>query len=169
MKNSGKQAPKTNDKVNKENLEQELYEAFHNTKEFGGYDINVRAQDGGKVNLQGIVDVKKDMDRAVEFANDFPGVTGVENNLTVSTDGAIDDDSVYTEVNQELGADPAINDEKIHFTVEKGVVSLFGETDSQAARNAAASAASKARGVRTVNNQIRITHPGDRIDNIPLW
>jgi hyperosmotically inducible protein len=149
MIDKGKQAPGNN------KLAEELYDAFHKEKEFSGYDINVTAH-GGQVNLQGIVDVMADVHRAVNFAKAFPGVDGVENDLTVSSDGAIDDDDVYLEVTQELGSDPAVNEENIHFTVQHGVVSLLGEADSQEERDRAFIAASKARGVRTINNQIRI-------------
>jgi hyperosmotically inducible periplasmic protein len=131
-----------------------LYEAFHTNKEFKGYDINVTAKNG-HVNLQGIVDVLADIDRAVEFAQEFPGVRTVENGLTISTDGALDDDDVYLEVTQELEGDPRVNEEKIHFTVEKGVVTLLGETDSADVREAAAKVAAKARGVRNVRNNIK--------------
>lgn len=144
-----RQAPNDND------LARELYDAFHNAKEFKGYDINVTAHDG-RVNLQGIVDVLADVTRAVRFAQEFPGVKGVENDLTLSMDGYVDDGEVYTEVTQEIGADPRVNEEKIHFTVSNGVVSLHGETLSAGEREAAAMAASKARGVKSINNQIRL-------------
>jgi hyperosmotically inducible protein len=157
-----KQAP------NSEKLAQELYDAFHTTKEFKGYDINVRANDG-HINLQGIVDVLADITRATQFAKDFPGVKSVENDLTISSDGAIRDEDVYMEVTQEIGADPRVNEEKIHFTVENGTVSLLGETGSREEREAAALAASKARGVRNINNQIQIKDPENNMDEIPLW
>ncbi len=138
-----------------EELQKSLYAAFHKHKEFKGYDINVTIQDG-HANLQGIVDVLADTKRAVEFAREFPGVKNVEDNLTISTDGAINDDDVYMEVTQELGADPHVNEEKIHFTVNKGVVTLLGEAGSPGERDAASRAAAKARGVRNINNQINI-------------
>lgn len=144
-----RQAPNDND------LARELYEAFHTAKEFKAYDINVTAHDG-RVNLQGIVDVLADVTRAVRFAQEFPGVKSVENDLTLSMDGHVDDGEVYTEVTQEIGADPRVNEEKIHFTVSNGVVSLHGETSSAGEREAAAMAASKARGVKSINNQIRL-------------
>ena len=164
MIDKSKQAPGNN------KLAKDLYAAFHKTKEFSGYDINVTAYEG-RVNLQGIVDVMADVNRAVAFAKEFPGVTSVENDLTISTDGAITDDDVHLEVTQELGGDPAVNVEKIHFTVENGVVSLHGEAETQEERDRAAKAASKALGVRTINNQIRIEKPGDNIDleDIRLW
>lgn len=162
MKDKGKQAP------NEDRLAKELYDAFREAKEFKGYDINVRAYDG-HVNLQGIVDVQADINRAMAFARDFPGVKSVENDLTISTDGAVDDQHVYMEVTQEIGSDPRVNEERVHFTVRNGVVSLHGETESREERDAAAQAASKAMGVRSVNNQIRITEPGIDPDNIPLW
>ncbi|MDW7651640.1 MAG: BON domain-containing protein [Bacillota bacterium] len=150
MMDKGKQAP------NNERLSRELYDAFHSVKEFKGYDINVRAQDG-HVNLQGVVDVLADVTRATRYAQDFPGVKSVENDLTISTDGAINDDDVYMEVTQEIGADPRVDEEKVHFTVKNGVVSLHGEVETHEEREAAALASSKARGVRSVNNQIEIT------------
>lgn len=145
-----KQAPNDN------RIAKELYAAFHKTKEFQGYDINVSADRDGRVNLQGIVDVLADVKRAVEFAEEFPGVISVENDLTISTDGSINDDDVYMEVTQELGSDPNVDEEIIHFTVENGVVSLFGETASHEERKAAEFATAKARGVRSIINQIRI-------------
>jgi hyperosmotically inducible periplasmic protein len=157
-----KQAP------NQERLAQELYEAFHAAKEFKGYDINVRAYDG-HVNLQGTVDVLADIIRATRFARDYPGVSSVENDLTISTDGYVDDDEVYMEVTQEIGADPRVNEEKVHFTVNNGVVSLHGETESREEREAAMLAASKARGVRSINNQIKIRDMDEGMDEIPLW
>ncbi len=138
-----------------EELQKSLYAAFHKTKEFKGYDINVTVRDG-HANLQGIVDVLADTKRAVEFAREFPGIKSVEDNLTISTDGAIDDDDIYMEVTQELGADPHVNEEKIHFTVSKGAVTLLGEADSAEERVAASRAVAKARGVRNINNQISI-------------
>ena len=144
----GKQSP------NKDRVAKELYEAFHSNKEFKGYDINVTAKNG-HVNLQGIVDVLADIGRAVEFAQEFPGVQSVKNDLTISTDGALDDDDVYLEVTQELEGDPRVNEEKIHFTVEKGVVTLLGETESDRARETAAKVAAKARGVRNIQNNIK--------------
>ena len=138
-----------------EELQKKLYEAFHTAKEFKGYDINVTVRDGN-ANLQGIVDVLAETKKAVEFARDFPGINKVEDNLTISTDGAIDDGDVYMEVTQELGGDPSVDEEKIHFTVNKGVVTLLGETYSPKEREAAARAAAKARGVRSVNNQISL-------------
>lgn len=157
-----KQAP------NADRLAQELYAAFHTAPEFKGYDINVTARNG-HVNLQGIVDVKADADRAIAFAKNFPGVVSVENNLTVSTDGAVDDGDVYLEVAQELAADPRINAEKFHFTVENRIVSLHGRTASAAEREAAAQAAAKARGVRSVNNQIKVGDKEPDLDDIRLW
>lgn len=145
-----KQAPNDN------RLAEALYEAFHRSKEFQGYDINVTVYNG-RVNLQGIVDVLEETKKAEQFARDFPGVKSVENNLTVSTDGAIDDGDIYLEVAQELASNPAVNEEKIHFTVQRGIVTLRGEAASEREREAAACAAAKARGVRSVNNQIRIS------------
>jgi hyperosmotically inducible periplasmic protein len=157
-----KQAP------NQDRLARELYDAFHSAKEFKGYDINVRANEG-HVNLQGTVDVLADIIRATRFARDFPGVRSVENDLTISTDGAINDDDVYMEVTQEIGAEPGVNEEKIHYTIKKGTVSLHGETDNREEREAAVLAASKARGVRNINNQIKIRNMEEHIDEIPLW
>lgn len=136
-------------------LQSQIYEAFHNSKEFGGYDINVLVRDG-HVNLQGIVDVLIETRKAAEFAREFPGVRSVEDNLTISTDGAIDDEDVYMEVTQELGGDPRVNEEEVHFIVNKGVVTLLGEVGSRDERAAAAEAAAKARGVKGINNNISI-------------
>jgi hyperosmotically inducible protein len=146
---------KDNQAPNDNELAKKLYKAFHNNKEFKGYDINVTARDG-HVNLQGIVDVLAETKKAVEFASDFPGVKSVENDLTISTDGGIDDDQIYMEITQELGGDPRVDEAKIHFTVNRGIVTLSGETRSHEEREAAAQATAKARGVKRINNQVRI-------------
>ena len=162
MNQSGKQSP------NGEKLANELYDIFHSRKEFSGYDINVTSHDG-HVNLQGMVDVAEDVNKATQFVKNYPGVKSVETDLTISTDGAITDDDIYVEMDQEMSGNSSIDPENIKFTVKNGVVTLLGKTLSAEERDTAEHTAKQALGVRTVNNQIKIKGKDIKLEDIRLW
>ncbi len=69
------------------------------------YGIKVSSSNG-VVRLQGIVDVFAEKMRAEDIAARVSGVTHIENNLTVSTDGRITDEDINFEVAEELRLAP---------------------------------------------------------------
>ncbi len=123
-------------------------------KQLAPYALKAKVYEDGLVRIQGIVDVLKERDQAEEIIRDFPGVKKVENNITVCTDGGIDDEDVAFEVGEELMANPEIPD-SVGVRVSGGQVQLVGSIQNQGQALEAIEAAGKARGVREVRNQLK--------------
>lgn len=136
-------------------LKSKLEASFSGAKDFSGYDINLRVAKG-RVTLQGIVDTLADKNHAHSLAAAMEGVREIENKLTVSTDGAVDDRHVYMEVEQELTGDPRLEDAFFNVKVKKGVVTLGGQVESMALKQAAVEAAAKAMGVTEIKDEIKV-------------
>ncbi|HHV62618.1 MAG TPA: BON domain-containing protein [Firmicutes bacterium] len=124
------------------------------------YGINVEAR-GGKVRIWGIVDTLSEKNRAEEIARSIPGVVEVENDITISTDGEISDSGVEFEAREELAAEPGVDLRDVGAYSGGGIVILKGEVETEAEKQAAIRAASKARGVREVVTQLRVKKDKD--------
>jgi len=122
-----------------------------------GYDINVRVING-KVFLQGIVDTLSDVNQIQKAVKSIEGVGEIQNSLTVSTDGAVNDKHVYMEVRQELEGDPRLADTQVKVFVKKGEVTLRGKVDSMDKKHAVQEAASKAMGVKQIINHTTVSN-----------
>jgi hyperosmotically inducible protein len=127
------------------------------------YGIKVSSSKG-VVRLQGIVDVFAEKMRAEEIAASVSGVTRIENNLTVSTDGRITDDDINFEVAEELRLAPNIDISRVYGDSKKGVVHLYGDVNDPGEAKAAIWAAAKARGVKDIVSHIAGTRDQDIID-----
>jgi hyperosmotically inducible protein len=136
-------------------LKQRIEGALTQVKDFAGYDINLRVVNGF-VTIYGIVDTLADMEHAQRVTAAVKGVKGVENDLTISTDGAIDDRDVYREVRQELDGDPHLNNTMIKLTVHKGRATLGGTVENIAQKNKAIATARKAMGVKEIIDNMHI-------------
>lgn len=124
------------------------------------YALKAKVYDDGLVRIQGIVDVLKERDQAEELVRDIPGVRRVENNVTVCTDGGIDDEDVAFEVSEELLANPEVPD-SVGVKVSGGQVQLVGSIQNQGQALEAIETAEKARGVREVRNQLKYSEEID--------
>ena len=83
-------------------------------------------------------------------------VINVDNAISVSTDGAITDQDIIQEVEEELKGDPEGNPNKIGVkSAHRGKVVLAGRTENRAEIERAVNAASKARGVTEVISQVK--------------
>ncbi|MDN5347975.1 MAG: hyperosmotically inducible periplasmic protein [Clostridia bacterium] len=141
-------------------LEGRVQAVLDSDKDLKGYGLKAEVNQG-KVTLSGIVDTLKEKERAEKLVAGLPGVTGVENGLTISTDGSIDDADVTQEVMEELNADPGINLRHIGAESREGTVILRGNTENPEEIEAAIRAASKARGVRHVVSQVKLKGPAE--------
>ncbi len=125
-----------------------------------GLNIDVEV-DRDKVQLNGFVDSKVQVDRAGEIARSIPGVASVENNLKVSngtrsTGEYIDDKALSASVKAALVNDRLAPGSEIDVEVNQGIVSLGGYVDSDAERNAAVAAAKDVKGVQKVVNNLAV-------------
>lgn len=128
----------------------------------GVYALKAKVYEDGLVRIQGIVDVLKEREAAEELIREIPGVNRVENNVTVCTDGGIDDEDVAFEVSEELLANPEIPD-SVGVRVSGGQVQLVGFIQNQGQALEAIETAGKARGVREVRNQLKYSEELDDV------
>ena len=125
-----------------------------------GLNIDVEV-DRDKVQLNGFVDSKAQVDRAGEIARSVPGVSHVENNLKVS-DGSrmtgeyIDDKALSASVKTALVKDKLAPASRIDVEANRGVVSLGGFVDTKEQIEAAVAATEKVKGVKKVINNLAV-------------
>lgn len=125
---------------------------------FSNYHLNAEVH-GGQVIVTGIVDVlaeKEELDRVLKA---LPA-RAVENAVTISTDGQITDPEVLEEVMEEFAQTPNLDVKRVGAKVGEGVVHLVGRTGNPEEVEAARRAAAKARGVRGVMKEVKVTEPG---------
>ena len=138
-----------------EKLARQVEAKLREDRGLGSYGLKVSVHQG-KVTLQGVVDVLADKKRARKLAAEVPGVRSVEDAITLSTDGTIDDADVQMEVAEELAADPRVDPRQIGARVEGGVVHLEGRAPYQGMVRAAVEAGARARGVRDVVSHVTL-------------
>ncbi len=135
-------------------LEEAVREAIAADPGMRGYEIDVKAR-GGEVVLTGVVDVLAEKERLREIAQGVSGVERVEADLTVSTDGAVDDREVELEVAEELAAQSGLDPKDVGARVEGGVAVLVGRVADAGEEELAVETAAKARGVKEVQSRLR--------------
>ena len=86
----------------------------------------------------------------------------MSNNVTVCTDGEIDDEDVAFEISEELLANPEVPD-SVGVKVNGGQVQLVGSIQNQGQALEAIKSAGKARGVREVRNQLKYSEGLDDV------
>lgn len=134
-------------------LEKAVEAAISADPGMSGYDIDVKAR-GGEIVLTGIVDVLSEKERLRAIAEAVPGVERVEADLSVSTDGAVDDRDVTAEVSEELAAHPGLDPKDVGVRVKDGVAHLVGRVGSDEEEESAVETAAKARGVKEVRSHL---------------
>ncbi|NLC07762.1 MAG: BON domain-containing protein [Syntrophomonadaceae bacterium] len=138
-------------------LQQQVQSLLEKDKDLRGYGLKADVVQG-EVQLQGVVDTLQEKERAEELVQQVPGIKGVVNAISISTDGAITDKNVAMEVQEELELSPDVNIRHIgaELTGGNGTVVLKGQADDPDEMEAARKAASKARGVTKVVSQVKL-------------
>ncbi|MCF8011203.1 MAG: BON domain-containing protein [Clostridiales bacterium] len=138
-------------------IENRIQAKLDNHKEFNGYGLEARARKG-HVQVSGVVDTLADSKRAEKMIKSIDGVRGLENNLVLSTDGAVTDPGTVMEVTDELQADPRVDTKDVGVgEVAGGRAYLQGNASTEDEVDAAVQDAAKARGVKGVVNQVKIS------------
>lgn len=136
-------------------LKMQISSLLKNDRNLGSYGLNCDVING-EVQLQGIVDTLREKKWAEDLVQQVPGVKGVANSISVSTDGAITDQDMIQEVEEELKGDPDGNPNKIGVkSAHRGKVVLAGHAENRSEIEKAINAASKARGVTEVISQVK--------------
>lgn len=150
------------EEVTREELNEKLAEILEQDEYLGSYALKARCDEAGVVQLQGIVDVWDEKQQATVLLSEIPGVKRVENQITVCTDGAINDREVALEVSEELLANPEVP-KTVGCQVHGGEVQLVGTVSSLSEAHEAVESAGKARGVCGVKSQLRLAEEFDDI------
>lgn len=137
-------------------LERQIQEILDRDWNLQGYGLKARVTGERRVILSGIVDTLAEKERAQALVASIPGVQTVENGISISTDGAVDDADITMEVQEELAAEPAVDLRHVGVETQKGTVYLVGNIEDPAEAEAAAQAAARARGVRNVVNNLEL-------------
>lgn len=145
-----------------ESLAEQINTELDQNEMLAPYGLKVRVSENGIVQIQGIVDVLEEKRQAEELIWRFPGVKKVENNITVCTDGEIDDEDVAFEVSEELQANPEIP-ATVGAKVSGGEVQLVGRVNNLNEVAQAVETAGKARGVRDVHSQLKLEEELDDV------
>lgn len=138
----------------------QLHERLHETwpSPFAGVSATM---EGGVLRLMGSVRSKPLQYHAAEHAHNIEGVIDVQNELVVdpdlpteiTTENQID---VALQSTAALAADPRTEQAVIEVIYDRGVVTLQGQVESMAVRNAAAEIAGQQPRVTTVVNELMI-------------
>lgn len=123
--------------------------------------IGINVEDG-VVWLRGHVATRSNKRNAEEAARSIPGVLNVENNLVVDEDLLID-------VSQALGNDERTRSARIAVGARNGFITLNGQVDSAAIRDAAEAIAASLPQVRGVTNYLHAPNVVIDYKDIPTW
>ncbi len=126
--------------------------------EINPFNIDVDTNDG-RVRLSGTVDDEKTRTEAVKHATQTKGVIDVYNSITVGKRAMGDkasDIALGTKVKGLLAADPEINPFNIDVDVQDAVVTLSGTVATQQAVDEAVKLSSGAKGVKRVENLLKV-------------
>jgi len=124
------------------------------------FDLKVETRKG-VVLLSGFVDNQAQVERAMAATAGVPGVSRIENSLSIkvgsATPGnAVDDGIITTKVKSALLADPGMKSFDIAVVTRKGEVQLSGFVDSQAQIDQAVAITHKIEGVTSIGNEMSI-------------
>lgn len=124
--------------------------------------IDVRAA-SKVVTLEGTTATLLQKDRAAALVASVRGVRGLVNLLEVESEQTADG-ALAKSVEDALLADPATDSYEVDTTAEEGRITLRGTVDSWQERSLCELVARSVRGVRSVDNQLRIDVRGTRSD-----
>ena len=119
----------------------------------------------GVVELTGFVDTPDQRHEAARVASSVGGVRSVDNELHVNgpsssppaVSSALSDDAITARVQAALASDPGTAGSQIKVSTDRGVVQLAGFVGSNSVRDEAGNVAGNVQGVRSVDNDLRLT------------
>ncbi|WP_003543515.1 BON domain-containing protein [Desulfotomaculum nigrificans] len=136
------------------NLQAQVQALIDKTNGLKDYGIKALVQNG-ELHLNGVVDTLHERRQLQELVSRVPGLKSIENGVTISTDGQINDGEVTSEVYEELELND-VNLKNIGVESIDGTVYLRGRADSTAEIQNAMEAAARARGVKNVISQVEL-------------
>jgi osmotically-inducible protein OsmY len=132
---------------NDRELQQQVKDALMAGTESAGIDVKVNVEDG-VVRLHGVVDVLSHRTVSEEIARRIPGVTRVENDITVADEEHRKDKALAEDITSRFGHRPEFRDMGVE--IHKGEVHLVGHAGSYEDVREAARMVEDIAGVRSV-------------------
>lgn len=116
----------------------------------------------GNMALYGYVKSNEEKDQLEKATKQVPGITKVDNNLIVKKEGwqQKSDAQIQEDVESQLWWSPYVDSDKIHVTVQNGVVTLTGQVDNWDAMRAAVKNAFDG-GAKRVKSQLQYSRSGE--------
>lgn len=139
-------------------IKAEVQSLIDNNIKVKDYGIKAEVIDG-EVHLTGLVDTLHQKRQLHEVISRVKGIRSLENGVSISTDGRINDADITAEVYEELKHN-RVNLEHIGAETRDGTVVLRGRADDTGEIQNAMEAASRARGVKDVINHINMVDEG---------
>ena len=110
---------------------------------------------GGWVTLEGAVKSLRQIEDTLEAIENLPGVIGITNRLTVESQSA-DPEALRSAIEEALERRADREAERLVIDVKDGEVELYGRVHSYSERRAVVGSISPARGVRKINDHLKI-------------
>ena len=126
--------------------------------EVNPFEIDVDTENG-VVRLSGMVEDEAQRSEAEELARHTEGVKQVVNDIKLGDptfEENVSDSWISTKVKSRIAAAPDVNKFNIDVDVLQGVVTLSGTVKTEYAQEQAAEIASRTKGVKDVNNLIKV-------------
>lgn len=111
---------------------------------------------GDRINLWGTVDSLAEKNFIGDRVSRIDGVQTLDNSLTVSLDGEIDDKDIEADILRRFGQSRDSRIHKLSCRVSRGVVTLFGHADTRGTERLAERLAIQARGVKEIRSEIQL-------------
>ena len=152
---------------NDTSIQRNVENVLKNNRLLRNADIKIETRNG-EVTLYGFVDVLAEKWAAGAAVAQVPGVTSVDNSLTVAVDGPIDDRDIGEGVREKFCAADRNDLHELTAEVNGGVVYIRGQAASLAVKNAAIMAAAGVPGVKDVVTIVEIGSDGLRSDDASI-
>lgn len=147
-------------------LQREVQALIDKTNGLKDYGIKAQVQNR-EVHLMGLVDTLHERRQLHELVSRVAGIRTIENGVTISTDGQINDGEVTAEVYEEL-QNNGVNLKNIGAESFGGKVILKGRSESREEVENAIEAATRARGVRNVISEVELVSGFQDADDLTL-
>lgn len=148
------------DDMIKEEILNQLWNNFDN----GDLGISIQLEDG-YVKLHGIVDTLSEKEFAGKLIRGVSGVKGLDNSLSVSMDGTIDDQDVSDRLRVKLRNDKLLQDAGVEVKTHKGIVTFYGQVSTLEKAKRARELAGTVMGVKEVVSNIKVNGDPDLPDD----
>ncbi|MDO6353725.1 BON domain-containing protein [Caloramator sp. CAR-1] len=136
-----------------ERIENEIRDLLERELKELSMDINVKCVNG-HVTLYGIVDTLSEKLAVEELASRIDGVDSIENSITVSTDGTIEDKEIEENVMNKFKGHPELT--SVGVQVQRGTAILKGRVKTLKEKKLAMKLASEALGIKDVVSHVEI-------------